>query len=410
MNLNPILNIDPSKECLKFLVKRIHNDNYRGMQVSQHNRYTYEQVVGMLSILYEISGNEKMQIRTTDLSKRPHNTQGEERYALYTTKVNEKYGKSTQDSIRKNLFVDFHRMGLIDRYTKNNEKILPNEFKPIKFVSISEIGKELIDLSKNEFQRYLIFTRALDYLLKGFASDLIEIVAEFGFITLIEFTFFVSFLYKEIDEKIYLKDDIIKFLKEYRSLSRFQKQSVENIIRNECDPHKFNGDKKAKRDFHNWINEAQQIFMILGMTVYYENDRVSGKLNLRVDEGSLFHDTSKLKRSLAEKHLYFNNHQISKTLGFELHHIVPLSWAKSKEDFFVLDKWQNMVYIDGFSHARITQSNNENVIIKFREYNNDVLFIDFKDKYLECIYGINIKYKTDLKNLMIEKNKALLHS
>ena len=105
--LHKLLTIDPSKKCLVFLHERILVDNYRGLQISQHNRYTYEQVVGMLEIFYDLVNDNKMNIRTTDLSKRPFNTPDEYIYAEYTNKVIKKYGKGTQDSIRKNLFVDF---------------------------------------------------------------------------------------------------------------------------------------------------------------------------------------------------------------------------------------------------------------------------------------------------------------
>ena len=73
--------IDPSKESLKFLSKRIRLDDYRGVQISQHNRYDYNQVLEMIKELDRISKDDFMQIRTTDLSKRPNNEKGEERYA-----------------------------------------------------------------------------------------------------------------------------------------------------------------------------------------------------------------------------------------------------------------------------------------------------------------------------------------
>lgn len=72
MDIDTLLTVDPSKDCLRFLHDRILADNYRGIQLSQHNRYTYEQVVGMLEIFFELAGDGRMEIRTTDLSKRPY--------------------------------------------------------------------------------------------------------------------------------------------------------------------------------------------------------------------------------------------------------------------------------------------------------------------------------------------------
>ncbi|GAA9062574.1 hypothetical protein BTM312_03950 [Helicobacter pylori] len=65
-----------------------------------------------------------LQIRTTDMSKRPSNIIGEEAYAKVVDNIcksempQDNLGKKnqvTQDSLRKNLFVDMHRMGLIER-------------------------------------------------------------------------------------------------------------------------------------------------------------------------------------------------------------------------------------------------------------------------------------------------------
>ncbi|WP_205426593.1 hypothetical protein [Helicobacter suis] len=40
--------------------------------------------------------------------------------------------------------------------------------------------------------------------------------------------------------------------------------------------------------------------------------------------------------------------------GFEL--IVPLALARDQNEFSVLDRWQNMILIDGYKHAQISQN------------------------------------------------------
>ncbi|GAA9702145.1 hypothetical protein VN0009_04810 [Helicobacter pylori] len=68
------------------------------------------------------------------MSKRPSNIIGEEVYAKVVDNIcksempQDNLGKKnqvTQDSLRKNLFVDMHRMGLIERYNKNKEPTNP---------------------------------------------------------------------------------------------------------------------------------------------------------------------------------------------------------------------------------------------------------------------------------------------
>ena len=79
--MQEILQIDSSRECIKFLVKRVQSDNYRGLQISQHNRYTQKEILVILQDIYELCSNTLLQIRTSDLSKRPYNIEGEEKYA-----------------------------------------------------------------------------------------------------------------------------------------------------------------------------------------------------------------------------------------------------------------------------------------------------------------------------------------
>jgi len=61
--------------------------------------------------------------------------------------------------------------------------------------------------------------------------------------------------------------------------------------------------------------------------------------------------------------------------------------------FKMLDKWLNLVYIDAFSHARITQNKNKNVSLEFNgydvrlsDYSNDEVYLKNKDNIL---YDIN---------------------
>lgn len=52
---------------------------------------------------------------------RPHNTEEEGIYAEFCNEAKNLVEIGTQDAMRKNLFVDLHRMGLIERYDKNKK-------------------------------------------------------------------------------------------------------------------------------------------------------------------------------------------------------------------------------------------------------------------------------------------------
>ncbi|WP_231860237.1 hypothetical protein [Helicobacter himalayensis] len=55
---------------------------------------------------------------------------------------------------------------------------------------------------------------------------------------------------------------------------------------------------------------------------------------------------------------------------------------KNRLEFQIFDNWQNLVYIDAYSHAQITQNNNANVLLSFN--NNDAIFTDFNNNKVCC--------------------------
>lgn len=406
-----IQKVDPSKRCLSFLEKRLKRVDYRGLQISQHNRYTLEIIVGMLQILYDLVGEEKMEIRTEDLSKRPINKENEKIYAEYVNRVKKNIGIGTQDSIRKNFFVDFHRMGLIERYDKDGISQLPysNKRYKIKSVSIATDGLSLIR-SKNLLEKQILFSEYVDRLFGGFATQLIEILSELDHLTIEEYTFFISFIGKTVENIEYDIDAVIELVKDYRNLSGIQKDAVEKFVKEYADPDTFNGNKKNKRDFHNWINESQQIFYLLNQTALYEYDKENHKLRFKVKDKSetFFNRDSikRLKRSNSCKKDYFREHNIGKHKGYELHHIVPLLKAKNADHFFLLDVWENLLYLDAKTHAIITQNGNKQIMMKILE-NNDIILSDLQDE-LNIKYNDNVFYAQENKNIMLYKNEELL--
>uniref|UniRef100_UPI000AC0B48F hypothetical protein n=1 Tax=Treponema endosymbiont of Eucomonympha sp. TaxID=1580831 RepID=UPI000AC0B48F len=115
---------------------------------------------------------------------------------------------------------------------------------------------------------------------------------------------------------------------------------------------------------------------------------------------------TKLPRSLDEKYQYFQNHSIQKATGFELHHVVPLAWSENIHQFKLLDKWLNMVYIDGFSHGKITQNNNRNVVME-----NDaatIILSDYTKNKIILEFRKNVVYSYEKVVNMLDYNKELL--
>lgn len=71
---NYVSNINIGNSSLKFIDERLQSENYRGIHLSQHNRYDLPKLMEILTLLNKYAPNQSlMQIRTTDISKRPQN-------------------------------------------------------------------------------------------------------------------------------------------------------------------------------------------------------------------------------------------------------------------------------------------------------------------------------------------------
>lgn len=399
--------------CADFLINRIQCDNYRGLQISQHNRYCCDDVIIILEELFSFANNGMMQIRDTDISKRPQNIPGEEIYAQYVNAVAKRMGRCTQDSIRKNIFVDLHRMGLIIRFDKSRNPIDPYKHHNVKYVSISELGKSLIT-AKDIFTRHCIYSKCIDILSNGLADDLLHLSqmcdnkSQFTF-TVFEFMFFISAIGQVFNGRQYSLSQISEFICNFRSLSKYQKEYIVNSIQRYCQPENFEGDKKCKRDFGNWKNEAQQIFTLMSQTVYFDFESNDNILSIRIGNNGMYGDKRKLSRSLQQKSKYFEKHSVAKRYGFELHHIVPLCWASDRNEFKILDDWRNMIYIDGYKHSVISQTGNKNVKIEFDCDNNIILkSISPNVRDLMCKYKEQADYSVRQQSNIVNYNRDLL--
>ncbi len=402
-------NISSGNNSLEFIDSRILDDKYRGSWSSQHNRYTMEKIVTILTLFNKYApSKDLMVIRTADISKRPNNTPEEQTYAQFCNEAKAQAGIGTQDAMRKNLFVDLHRMGLIERYDKNKVPTDPLSKQSVKYVSLTDQGLKLIE-SKTLLDKFFIFSKGVDQLLGGYIDVLLNLLRDTEYnlekISIYEFMFFVSAIGTETTFNINT-DKCVELIKEYRNLSSIQRKSVIEQLKGKLKPKNYSGTKTAKRDFHNWHNKAMQVFSILDQTVYFEARGETLFLKKGQNSYAGEEQPTRLDRSLNEKYQYFVSHNIEKVEGFELHHVVPLAWSESIHQFKLLDKWQNMVYIDAFSHAKITQNRNRNVVmsasgddLKLRDYGEKEVYLKNKD---------NIVYDTKKQTTMLGYNDELL--
>ena len=199
-----------------------------------------------------------------------------------------------------------------------------------------------------------------------------------------------------------------EFIKQYRRLSPIQREAISKALLESSKEtlQVGKGAKKTeKRDFHNWKNKVQQIFTLLHETPYFE---VRGELVVLGTKADFPELQVKLNRSLNEKYLYFKKHEVEKKEGFELHHIVPLSWSESIHHFKLLDKWENMLYIDGYSHAKITQNRNRNIFLTACEEN--LLLSDRSKNEVPLLKDKNVIYSLKKQPILLEYNELLVKS
>ena len=179
MEIVYVRNISPGNAALEFIDARLLDENYRGNRSSQHNRYTMDKLVTLLRTLDKYSPSfSLMPIRTTDISNRPENTAEEHTYARFCDECKEAIGIGSQDAMRKNLFVDLHRMGLIQRYGRDETPTDPFSQQRVKYVSLTHQGVSFIEA--NIFDRYYVFSRGVDRLLRGLIGILLDVITRSG--------------------------------------------------------------------------------------------------------------------------------------------------------------------------------------------------------------------------------------
>lgn len=408
-----------SNESLQYLENRIFDDNYRGDVSSQHNRWTFDDLVFVLGALHKHKGDhDLLKIRTTDKSKRPTNSSDEFDFASFCDEVVSKIGKGTQDAMRKNWFVDWHRAGWIERYNNKGEFIEPYDRSQISYVKISEEGLKLLSEKSTRTDRYFIFSKGIDEMYNGTIGVLLDLFRNYDIkhIDLQEYTYFVTGVSSKGSFSI-TRERCVELINAWRRFTPLERRSIDHFLSKVLVPNDSASSKIEKRDYHNWINKTQQTFSLLRQTIYFEQvnhlkfshfDRLYylGNENLAGDEFSQ-RDVKRLNRSLQQKHDYFREHSVSKTRGFELHHIVALAWAESQHDFKMLDDWRNMIYIDGYTHAQITQNRNLNVRVEF--VSPDALkLIDYTGNAVNAQFPGNALYDRLNVPTMLDYNRELL--
>ncbi len=280
-NLQQILDIDSNNRFIEYIVGRVQRDDYRGAHISQHNRYDLHFVLKFLKIINSIVNTSLFEIPRGDYSDK-----GEKDYDIsyypnfkqIIDKINSSLGKGTYNSVKKTFFVDFHKMGLIKRYDKNRAPTDPYRKQTIYYASLTDEAIRLLKTASIKEQDK-IFKHALYKLFQNLSNELTNTLCNSKYIndaiSIYEFAFIFTDNKLNSYKKIYLLD-------EYRKLNKSQKNNFTDLIKKYANPDRYIGSKTQKRDFHNWINESQQILSLLKQTNYFQIDEKNKNITLNI--------------------------------------------------------------------------------------------------------------------------------
>ena len=391
--LDEILEIDRSNIFLKYIVDRVQRNDYRGWHVSQHNRYDLDVISLILKKIYSVVNDDYFAIPPGDYHSSDRLGEDYRAYQTIVDKIKGDMGRGTLNSVKKNFFPDLKRMGFLEIVQINNHRKGKLTESAVNMVSTDKL-----------IVRYKMFTDGVDKLFGNKISDLAERIYLSDYatemISIYEFMFIFS---DDIDS------NKIGLVKSYRGLEKYKREKAINLVQTYANPDNFDGDKSEKRDFHNWKNQAQQILNLLKTTVYFMADPNIG-FRLNIGNEGFFQEPGKRKE--APKREYFRFHNVSKQEKFELHHVVPISVARNKEEAKLIDDYRNLMYLHESKHKEISLDGNKKIVLDIDKNEAKFSDIDANRSIIahngrEAMYSKEQRKITDIADYNIELLAAI---
>ena len=250
--MNPI---DTSTTNIRnYLFLRVERPDYRGTHVTQHNRLPFSKAFPVLQALHSVAGKAAFAVPPKDIAAHVQVMPGFEKYFAMVGKIG-----STPNTLKKVFFPDFGRMGLLNRMNKHNHVVPLYGRHQIVSACLTETAVQLVKAEKPEAQQ--IYKKATQRLAQKEVMKVMKIaLAEFNKLSVWEYMLILSDLHLSNEQAISL-------LKEYRALPENGRQSLRQEIEKKCKCISEKAyDKEGKRDFGNWLNEANSAFVIFHET------------------------------------------------------------------------------------------------------------------------------------------------
>ena len=238
--------IAPDNEFIRYIIRRIQGEKYRGIHASQHNRLTRERVWQILDAIFRVVGTGKFLIPPGDYSRDKSVEPGYEEFVDIVSRIKKTSGHGTANSIKKTFFPDLAKMGFIIR-----EK-LPKGLS-------GQLSAEGLAYRKTESDRdrQVLYASGVERLAPALMR-IIEIWREskYGKETL-QFNDFMLIL---TDAE--LQSETLSVLDAYRRLGSMRQDEVVKLVRQYANPKNF-PTKLKKRDYGNWSNATEQALSLL---------------------------------------------------------------------------------------------------------------------------------------------------
>ena len=399
--LQDILDIEKDNKFLKYIVCRVQREDYRGVHVSQHNRYDIDKLENILRTIYKVVGENSFSVPSGDIGN------NEKKKLKVMQKEHPKFSeiyerlKSSEildgpNPLKKNFFVDFSRAGFLEKFDKTGNKLDPFRRTHTKTIRLSAEGVRFLKAG-SPYTKHKILTEGIERLLRDSLIELSTVIYSSDYkkshFSFEEYTLIFSDHKLSCDEKIEVLDA-------WRSLTKNKRDKALKLIKEYCDPKRFSGNKTDKKDYHNWRNETQQLMRLFKMTVCFQVHDNQFSLNIAKDFG-MYHRS----RTERPKIRYFKEHKIEKQKNYHLHHIVPFRRIKNLKDHKLIDNFRNLIYLHKDKHEEIQEDQ-----IIFTHNNPKVYFRDRhspNSKPVTAKQGINADFCPSLLSKMEQHNKKL---
>ena len=404
--LQDILDIKKDNKFLKYIVHRVQREDYRGIHRSQHNRYDIDKLENILRTIYKVAGGNSFSIPCgtigiKDEKKLKEMQKEHPKFSEIYERLKSQNISKGPNPLKKNLFVEFSRAGFIERFDKTGNKLDPfGTSNKIPTVRLSAEGIRLLK-ANTLFERYKIFTKGIEQLLKNTLVDLVKAINLSEYRTkkfyFEEYTLILS------DHKL-KSIEKIEMLRSWRSLTRNQQDEVQGLIKEYCNPNNFSGNKADKKDYHNWSNETQQLMSLFKTTIYFQVDNNRKWFFLNTGKDGIFGGM----RGTEPISKYFKEHKIAKQENYQLHHIVPLDYAEYPEEYKLIDDFRNLIYLHKDKHEEIKKDQ-----IIFTHNEPKVYFRDIHNPNSALVMakrGVNADFSPSLLSKIEGYNKELRKS